>query len=124
MIWIIGILLLIIIGGAIGFGVYVSHNSDETTRVKALGGSDGQGADLSIVPTTAAGATSTNSGVRPTLTVDKRYAMPYPMPEPTPGVMHVVHAHVKSHHVTDSSNSSNPSTKPKRLRRSSKRRLL
>ncbi|KAL5524465.1 hypothetical protein ACEPAF_9605 [Sanghuangporus sanghuang] len=124
MIWIVGILLLIVIGGAIGFGIYISHNSNESTRATALGGSDGQGADLSVLPTTTAAAVSTTSGVRPTLTVDKRFAIPWPTPEPTPGVMHVVHAHVSSHHVADSSSVSNSSTKLKRYRRASKRRLL
>lgn len=111
MIWLVGILILVIIGGAIGFGIYISHNNNTTTHAKALGGSEGQGADLTIVPTTTGAATSI-SGVRPTLTVEKRYAMP----EPTPGMMHVVHAHVGSHH--EYWNSSN------RHRRASKRRLL
>lgn len=111
MIWIIGILLLIIIGGAIGFGVYISHNSTTTSHPKALGGSDGEGAHVTITQSAADIAGTSSSGVRPTFTVDKRYAMP----EPTPGIMHVVHAHVGSQH--GSSNSS------KRHKRASKSRL-
>lgn len=110
MVWLIGILLLIIIGGSIGFGWYVSHNNQTETHAKALGGSAGQGADYTIT-SSAAAAAATTSGVRPTLTVDKRW----PMPEPTPGVLHVVHTHVNPQLAALNSS--------KRHRRASKRRL-
>lgn len=120
LVWIIGILLLIIIAGAIGFGWYVSHNSTTTSSPKALGGSEGQGQDYTITPT-AAGATGISSSrfVSPTNTVAKRW----PMPEPTPAVMHAVHIHsvhvpmAANHAVDTSSNSS------RRHRRSLKNRL-
>lgn len=120
LVWIIGVLLLIIIAGAIGFGWYVSHNSTTTTSPKALGGSEGQGQDYTITPSsTQAGAASTTKFVTPTNTVAKRW----PMPEPSPGVMHAIHIHnvhvpMANHAVTvPSSNSS------KRHRRSMKNRL-
>lgn len=115
MVWIIGILILVIIGGAIGFGWYISHNSTTTTHAKALGGSEGQGQDLSITQTsTAAGGTSSEV-VRPTLTVQKRW----PVPEPTPASVHVVHVHphANAHYVP-------PSNSSKRHRRTMKNRLV
>ena len=74
MVWIIALLLIIIIGGAIGFGVYISHNSKTQTTPKALGGSEDQGASVQISASSSAGAAgSTSQHVSPTLTVQKRW---------------------------------------------------
>lgn len=92
LVWIIGILLLIIIGGAIGFGVYVSHNATTNSTPKALGGSENQGASFHPTATSAgAVAASTTQGVSPTNTVAKRWAEPWPAPSPEPMVIHAVH---------------------------------
>lgn len=89
-IWCIGIVLLIIIGGSIGLGIYASHKSSTTTTPEALGGSESEG--VSFTPTTSshaatgalAGASSTSLHVSPTNTVAKRWALP--IPEPTIGL--------------------------------------
>jgi len=76
MVWIVALLLIIIIAGAIGFGVYVSHNSQTTTTPKALGGSEDQGSDLQIGSSSSVALTSsTSQHVSPTLTVQKRWPL-------------------------------------------------
>ena len=80
MVWIVALLLIIIIGGAIGFGVYISHNSKSTSTPKALGGSEDQGSDLQITSSSAAMASSSSQHVSPTLTVQKRWPL---LPEPS-----------------------------------------
>jgi hypothetical protein len=133
LVWIIGVLLLIIIGGAIGFGIYISHNSTSSSSPKALGGSENQGFSVRITTTDAHGSTTTSVGVSPTNTVARRWAEPDPdpfafayananpdpnplaMPEPTPVGFSVVHK------AGARSASSNSSTAKRHLR--SKRRL-
>ncbi|KAI5119195.1 hypothetical protein M0805_004450 [Coniferiporia weirii] len=87
MVWIVALLLIIIIAGAIGFGVYVSENSKTTSTPKALGGSEDQGATLQITSTAAAlGESSSSAHVSPTLTVQKRW----PAAAPSSGFMDIV----------------------------------
>lgn len=101
-VWIVGLLLLILIGGAIGLGVYVSRNNTTPTTPKALGGSESEG--VSFTPTTSAtntagalgGVTSTSRHVSPTNTVAKRIAYPFPEPTPAPAPFPFVGEHLDS----------------------------
>ena len=98
-VWIVGLFILILIGGAAALGWYISRNSTTTSTPKALGGSENEGASLTITSTAAstAGAlegASSSRHVSPTNTVAKRVA--YPFPEPTPDPAAFVGAHLDS----------------------------
>ncbi|KAG6919642.1 hypothetical protein DXG01_003506 [Tephrocybe rancida] len=72
-VWITGIVILCIIGGAVGIGWYVSHNAPDHQAPKAIGGSANEAATASssaVVSTNAHG--STVKHVSPTLTVNGR----------------------------------------------------
>ncbi|THH05529.1 hypothetical protein EW145_g4728 [Phellinidium pouzarii] len=73
LVWIVALLLVIIIVGAIAFGVYISHNSKTTSGPKALGGSEDQGISLTLSDTTVAAMAASSTRVSPTLTVQKRW---------------------------------------------------
>ncbi|KAH8114323.1 hypothetical protein DFH11DRAFT_1593806 [Phellopilus nigrolimitatus] len=104
MVWIIGLLLIIIIGGAIGFGWYVSHNNATTTTTspKALGGSQNEGATLTITASNTATGVSSSSHVAPTKTVAKRW----PMPEPSSVVASITDNHMEAFQPVVHANSS------------------
>lgn len=78
-VWITGIILLCLIGGGIGIGVYVSHQDDTSTSSApdALGGSANEGVSITVVSTASAdkptSSGSTSPFVSPTNTVNKRY---------------------------------------------------
>lgn len=92
LVWVIGILLLVIIGGAIGFGIYISHNSTGSSP-RALGGSENQGANYTPSASAAAGnlAVSSTAVVHATNTVAKRWPDAWPEPTPDPMNIHAVH---------------------------------
>lgn len=82
-VWVVGLFLLIIIGGAIGLGYWESRNSNKPpTAPEALGGSADDGASI-IVTTSTSSSSIVPSGsplVTPTLTVQKRAAFPTDLP--------------------------------------------
>ncbi|KAI0712608.1 hypothetical protein C8Q76DRAFT_735352 [Earliella scabrosa] len=104
-VWIVGITLLIIIGGAIGLGWYVSHNDTTHTAPKALGGSaEEKAVDTPTEGAAAAAGTSSDIPfhVSPTHTVARRADEPIPTQpalypvSPRSGSSHRVHV-VQTH---------------------------
>ncbi|KAG6815758.1 hypothetical protein H0H87_011595 [Tephrocybe sp. NHM501043] len=72
-VWITGIILLCLIGGGIGIGWYVSHDSPDHQAPTALGGKANEAATASSsAPPSTNAVGSTVKHVSPTLTVDKR----------------------------------------------------
>lgn len=75
-VWIVAILLLVCIAGAIGLGIYLSHNSPDHQQPTVLGGSANERATATSVSQTATakGNGSTVLHVSPTHTVARRVA--------------------------------------------------
>ncbi|KAJ8519025.1 hypothetical protein ONZ45_g4005 [Pleurotus djamor] len=76
-VYVIGILLLILIAGGIGIGVYASQGSNSGDPPTAIGGSANQAGDTSVVGTKQGGPTVRSSIlVQPTRTLDDRDVSP------------------------------------------------
>ncbi|KAG7088213.1 hypothetical protein E1B28_012230 [Marasmius oreades] len=71
--WLIGIILILVIGGAIGLGWWVSHNHKSQTQPSTLGGSAKEtGGPVPKTTATASSSSKSVPHVSPTLTVDRR----------------------------------------------------
>ncbi|KAI1794812.1 hypothetical protein LXA43DRAFT_994387 [Ganoderma leucocontextum] len=96
-VWFIGMVLLIIIAGAIGLGWWVSHNNHTHTAPTAIGGSADEKALASASASASAAASSSDISslhVSPTNTVARRADEPIP----TPPVLYPVHARSPNSH--------------------------
>lgn len=87
-VWVIGLVLLLLIGAACGLGWYISHDSPDHQQPAALGGTGTNkgavdGAKASTAPAVT-GSTTTAAKVTPTFTVDRRAAVPVATPDPLP----------------------------------------
>ncbi|KAF9046204.1 hypothetical protein BJ165DRAFT_1134679 [Panaeolus papilionaceus] len=82
-VWIVGIILIVLIAGGVGFGVWATRNSPDNQAPTILGGSDGKATAASAVASSTsvagkggaaagAGGPSTVLHVTPTFTVDRR----------------------------------------------------
>ena len=92
-VWLVGVLLLCVIGGAATLGYYMTKSSSASSAPEPLGGSADQGSTLAITTKATASTTSTIKHVTPTNTVAKRYPEddgyfmeypPTPVPAPAP----------------------------------------
>ncbi|KAF9257492.1 hypothetical protein L218DRAFT_949121 [Marasmius fiardii PR-910] len=70
--WLIGIILVIVIAGAIGLGWWISHNNNTPTEPSAFGGSSKETAGPVVSKTTVHPNSSSATHVGPTFTVAKR----------------------------------------------------
>ncbi|EIN12534.1 hypothetical protein PUNSTDRAFT_49829 [Punctularia strigosozonata HHB-11173 SS5] len=79
-VWVIGLLLLAAVVGAIALGWYVSHNDPSHVAPKAIGGSADEHSATSSAAATTSGvlAASSSPHVSPTKTVEKRAAEAFP----------------------------------------------
>ncbi|PPR02823.1 hypothetical protein CVT24_002236 [Panaeolus cyanescens] len=75
-VWIVGIILIVLIAGGVGFGVYATRNSPDNQAPTILGGADTKATAGPDTATTSVngkgGASSTVLHVSPTFTVDRR----------------------------------------------------
>jgi hypothetical protein len=81
-VWVVGIILLICIAGAVGLGVYFSSKSPDHQQPTAIGGSANEAATgVSSVPVATVGQpSSTVIRVTPTHTVARRVVLPSVLP--------------------------------------------
>ncbi|EJF56677.1 hypothetical protein DICSQDRAFT_141133 [Dichomitus squalens LYAD-421 SS1] len=97
-VWFVGLILLLIVAGAIGLGWWVAHNNTTHTAPKAIGGSADEKSIESASSAAAAHlatSSSTSLHVSPTNTVARRADEPIPT-----SVVYPVHARSpNSHHV-------------------------
>ncbi|KAL0575302.1 hypothetical protein V5O48_006679, partial [Marasmius crinis-equi] len=74
-VWIIGLAILLVVGGAIGLGWWISHNNKESTQPGVLGGSADETAGpvpSKVASQTGAASSGSKSGISPTFTVARR----------------------------------------------------
>ncbi|KAI0061629.1 hypothetical protein BV25DRAFT_1826334 [Artomyces pyxidatus] len=95
-VWIVGLILLALVGLGIGLGMYISHKSSPNEQPKAIGGSANESIGVassthvsSAKLTGAVGPTSSSPHVSPTNTVARRDASPGPAPTGSP--LHIIH---------------------------------
>ncbi|KAL0067533.1 hypothetical protein AAF712_005524 [Marasmius tenuissimus] len=70
-VWLVGVCFILVVGGAIGLGWWVSHNDTEATQPGVLGGSAGETAGP-VTTSRSIGASRSEGVVQPTHKVARR----------------------------------------------------
>ncbi|KAJ8080339.1 hypothetical protein PM082_017172 [Marasmius tenuissimus] len=70
-VWLVGVCFILVVGGAIGLGWWVSHNDTQATQPGVLGGSAGETAGP-VTTSRSVGASGSKGVVQPTHTVARR----------------------------------------------------
>jgi hypothetical protein len=100
-VFLIGIVLTICAIGAIGLGVYLSHESTSVTQPNAIGGSADESGSTSLLPevgdVTSSATLATSLHVSPTNTVARRFDEPEPT-GPALDKRHKRHLHLNRSH--------------------------